>query len=191
MAEPAGSAPSARRPARHASPARAPRTARVPAGAAAIACLALAFTIRFPPGPVLVWNASASSPVGLYWVARGGDLRAGDRVVALPPPGALRMAAKRGYLPAGVPLVKHVAAAAGARVCATGRLVTVDGAPAATRRPRDPSGRLMPWWTGCRRLGRGELLLLSPGRPDAFDGRYFGVTLPGEIVGKARLLWAA
>jgi type IV secretory pathway protease TraF len=46
-------------------------------------------------------------------------------------------------------------------------------------------------WTGCRRLGPGELFLLSPGKPDAFDGRYFGVTLPGEILGRARLLWAA
>jgi type IV secretory pathway protease TraF len=101
------------------------------------------------------------------------------------------MAAKRTYLPLGVPLVKRVAAVAGDRVGATGRLLFVDGAPAATRRSRDPSGRTMPWWTGCRRLGPGELFLLSPGKPDAFDGRYFGVTLAGEILGRARLLWAA
>jgi conjugative transfer signal peptidase TraF len=161
------------------------------AGAALAAALGLAGTLLGPVPRLLVWNASPSSPVGLYWVARTGEPRPGDRVVAWPPAWAGRIAAKRTYLPLGVPLVKQVAAVAGARVCATGRLLFVEGAPAATRRSRDPSGRTMPWWTGCRRLGPGELFLLSPGRPDAFDGRYFGVTVPGEILGRARLLWAA
>jgi type IV secretory pathway protease TraF len=48
----------------------------------------------------------------------------------------------------------------------------------------------MPWWSGCRRLERGELFLLSPAGPLAFDGRYFGVTRPLELIGKAHLLWA-
>ena len=48
------------------------------------------------------------------------------------------------------------------------------------------------WADGSQRFdGPGELFLLSPGKPDAFDGRYFGVTVPGEILGRARLLWAA
>ena len=35
--------------------------------------------------PRLVWNASASVPVGLYDVERAGPLRAGELVVVTPP----------------------------------------------------------------------------------------------------------
>jgi type IV secretory pathway protease TraF len=38
-------------------------------------------------------------------------------------------------------------------------------------------------------LRSGELFLLTRGMPNAFDGRYFGVTRRDEFVGKARLLW--
>ena len=161
------------------------------AGGACVAALALTGTLLLPVTPILVWNASPSSPVGLYRVARTGSLSRGDMVVAWGPAWARRMAAERRYLPLRVPLVKMVAAVAGARICAKGSLLFVDGELAATRRSRDPSGRAMPWWTGCRSLRRGELFLLSPGSPEAFDGRYFGVTGQGQIVGKAGLLWGA
>ena len=173
--------------------ARPARRRPIPSLIAGGACVALALTgtLLLPVTPILVWNASPSSPVGLYRVARTGTLSRGDIVVAWGPPWARRMAAERRYLPLRVPLVKKVAAVAGARICAKGSLLFVDGKLAAKRRSSDPSGRAMPWWTGCRSLRRGELLLLSPGKPEAFDGRYFGVTGEGEIVGKARLLWGA
>ena len=37
--------------------------------------------------------------------------------------------AARGYVPRGVPLLKPVAAVAGARVCRSGLAVTIDGVP--------------------------------------------------------------
>jgi len=111
-------------------------------------------------------------------------------VVAWAPGWARRLAAARGYLPATVPLVKPVAAAAGDRVCAKGSRILVNGHVAAVRRLHDMKGRPMPWWHGCRRLPRGELFLLSAGVGGAFDGRYFGVTRAGELIGRARLLWA-
>jgi type IV secretory pathway protease TraF len=110
-------------------------------------------------------------------------------VVAWLPASMRRLAAKRSYLPFDVPLVKPVAASAGARVCAKGAYVLVDGRLAAVRRALDRSGRLLPWWSGCRLLGEGELFLLSTSATDAFDGRYFGVTRAKELVGKARLVW--
>jgi type IV secretory pathway protease TraF len=33
-----------------------------------------------------------------------------------------------------------------------------------------------------------QLFLLMPGSPASFDGRYFGVSEGGEVVGKAQLL---
>jgi type IV secretory pathway protease TraF len=88
-----------------------------------------------------------------------------------------------------VPLVKRAAAVAGDRVCARQRRIFINGKSVALRRARDPSGRPMPWWSGCARLQDGELFLLSAAGPLAFDGRYFGVTRASEVIGRARLLW--
>jgi conjugative transfer signal peptidase TraF len=151
--------------------------------------VALACTLVWPPGPVLIWNVTASSRVGLYAIAPADDLHVGDTVIAWAPDAPRRLAAARHYLPADVPLVKRVSAVAGDRVCATGAAISVNGRVAALRRSRDPSGRPMPWWAGCLLLGPGELLLLSPARPLAFDGRYFGVSRPAQIIGRAMLLW--
>ena len=156
--------------------------------AALIVCAAVALSLFLSPRPLLVWNASPSSPLGLYAVT-SASVRAGDMVVAWPPPAYRRMAAGRSYLPFHVLLVKRVAAIAGDRVCARRERILINGRPVALRRVRDPSGRAMPWWSGCRRLERGELFLLSAAGPLAFDGRYFGVTGASDLVGRARLLW--
>lgn len=168
--------------------ARRSRLRRRAALAAAVVA-ALAATVVAPPAPRLLWNASASAPLGLYWVRPDASLAVGDMVVAHAPARARALAARRGYLPLGVPLVKRVAAAQGSVVCARADLLSVDRKPLALRRRADRTGRPLPWWEGCRILGEGELLLLMAERPDSFDARYFGVTEPGEVVGKAVLLW--
>ena len=169
---------------------RASRVRTLTAAGAATAVTALVATLLWPPGPSLVWNASASSPVGLYHVGPAGEVRPGDMVVAWPPEGARRLGAERHYLPRNVPLVKRVAATAGDRVCAVGEAVFVNGRLETLRRAEDPSGRPMPWWIGCKDIAEGELLLLTPDVPDAFDGRYFGVTRSDHVVGRARLIWS-
>jgi conjugative transfer signal peptidase TraF len=150
---------------------------------------ALLASLLWPAPPLLLWNASGSSPVGLYSVTAATP-RVGEMAVAWAPPAARQIAAARSYLPLRVPLVKRVAAVRGDRVCARGNRLFVNGRFAAVRRSSDPSGRAMPWWSGCVRLGRGDLLLLSADRALAFDGRYFGVTRASDVIGKAELLWA-
>lgn len=157
-------------------------------GLGAGACIALLASIARPPSPLLVWNASASSPTGLYLV-RPGVPRPGSIAIAWPPRDVRVLADRRDYLPAGVPLVKHVAAGAGSFVCATADQVTVDGHPLAIRKPADRARRPLPWWRGCRLLGPGDLFLLSPIGADSFDGRYFGPTRVGEVIGEGLLLW--
>ena len=158
-------------------------------GLIAIAAAPVAATAFWKAPTLLVWNASASAPLGLYRVEPHAPVRRGDMVVAWLPQGARLLAASRHYLPANVPLVKRITAVEGDRVCARNNRILINGRLVATRRARDPSGRAMPWWSGCARLGRGDLFLLSPAGPLAFDGRYFGVTRAPDLVGKARLLW--
>ena len=150
---------------------------------------ALAATIVLPPRPLLVWNATASAPVGLYRVD-DTDLATGDMVIAWPPAGAHDFAARRHYLPANVPLVKRVAAEPGDTICALGQEIFVNGRWVAERLIRDGAGRPMPWWAGCVPLRHGTMFLLMADSPASFDGRYFGPTSRNEIVGKASLLWA-
>jgi conjugative transfer signal peptidase TraF len=149
----------------------------------------VASSLIWKPPVLLVWNASASAPIGLYRVQPHATVRRGDMVVAWTPGPSRALAAARHYLPANIPLVKRVAAADGDSVCAAGRTVRINGRRAATRQNSDSAGRPMPRWSSCRTLARGEYLLLMDS-PRSFDGRYFGLTRAGDLVGKAVLLWA-
>ncbi|MBO9623943.1 MAG: S26 family signal peptidase [Sphingomonas sp.] len=151
---------------------------------------ALGATIALPPAPRLVWNASPSAPLGLYRVTPPARLASGDMVVAWLPAPARALAARRRYLPANVPAVKRIAAIVGARVCAIGATIRINGEVVATRLKADRLGRTLPWWHGCRTLHAGELLLLNPASASSFDGRYFGTSRDRDILGKAELLWA-
>lgn len=139
------------------------------------------------PQPRLIWNASASMPLGLYHVDVGRTPATGDLVLAEPPDEVAALLAARGYLPRGVPLLKRVVAAEGALVCRTGSFVTIDGIGAVRARANDRAGRPLPRWLGCRRLQRGEYFLLGAAS-DSFDSRYFGPLPAGAVIGTARPL---
>lgn len=146
-------------------------------------------TIAMPPRPRLVWNASASAPLGLYGITYSSTIRRGSTVLAWLPADMRALAATRRYLPRNVPLIKSVAALAGDEVCALGHTIFVDGEPVAMRRERDFAGRMLPKWEGCHRLRDGEFFLLMRGSAASFDGRYFGVTQRSDVIGKAHLIW--
>jgi conjugative transfer signal peptidase TraF len=154
-----------------------------------IGCASLLATIAMPPSPLLLWNMTASAPLGLYRVWPGEAAGKGDLVVASLPLSVRALAAERDYLPIHVPLVKRVAAAQGDTVCALGQEVFVNGQWITERSVRDSRGRPIPYWNGCRMLGRQELFLLMADRKASFDGRYFGVTAPADVIGRAQLIW--
>ncbi|MDO7843571.1 S26 family signal peptidase [Sphingomonas immobilis] len=155
----------------------------------AFGCACVGATIAAPPLPRLVWNASASAPLGLYAVAPGAPIMRGEMVIARVPKDVRDLAARRHYIPANVPLVKRVAAVSGDVVCATGPEIRVNQAVVATRLTHDRSGRALPWWRGCQTLRGDTVLLLMTTRADSFDGRYFGPTAPQDVLGKATPLW--
>jgi len=157
-------------------------------GITVLACVSLATIHVVDPPPRLVWNASASAPVGLYWVRRDKHIQLGDLVLARLPDTARALAAERSYLPSNTPGVKRVAALTGDVVCVRNGLVLVNEGVAARALNKDSSGReLTPWW-GCRALEPGEVLLLNEA-PGSFDGRYFGPSRGRDIIGKLVPLW--
>jgi len=145
-------------------------------------------TILFQPRPRVVWNASASAPIGLYWISAPHDLVAGDMVIAWVPAELRKLAAMRRYIPVNVPLVKRVAAAPGDQVCAQGNQIYINGSWVADRLPLDRRGRPMPWWEGCFQLRDGAVFLLMDD-PASFDGRYLGPTDRQDVIGRAKALW--
>lgn len=165
------------------------RTLARRAAAVAIGSIIVLGSAALPPAPRLLWNASASAPIGLYSVSPSASASPGDMVVARVPEPYRRLAATRRYLPMNVPLVKRVAAFAGDEVCALGLDIFVNGRWTAQRLMADGAGRPMPMWSGCVRM-RGDQRFLLMDAPASFDGRYFGVTEGADIIGKARLLWA-
>jgi conjugative transfer signal peptidase TraF len=159
-------------------------------GVLAVAALGIGLT-AVPPlnSPLLVWNASASVPIGLYAIERSTSVRVADLVVARPPESLANFLADRGYLPRGVPLLKHVSALSGQSVCRNGFAVTIDGAAIGEARERDSRGRPLPSWQGCRFVSAVEVFLMNPRSADSFDGRYFGALPASSVIGRAIPLW--
>jgi conjugative transfer signal peptidase TraF len=162
---------------------RAWLAAAAPLAAAVGAGLALA-----PRPPIVLWNATASAPLGLYRLSSVRAPRVGDWVALRPPRPLAAWLAAYGYLPLHVPLLKRVAAVGGQRVCRLGDQLTVDGRAAARTRARDRRGRSLPAWGGCRELGADEIFLLNA-PPDSLDGRYFGPSRTGDLLARATPLW--
>ena len=100
--------------------------------------------------PWLIWNASASVPSGLYAIHTAGALRVGELVIIKRPEPLASFLADGGYLPRGVPLMKHVAALPGQSVCRNGLTVSVDSVTVGEARERDSRSRPLPAWQGCR-----------------------------------------
>ncbi|AKH43747.1 MAG: conjugal transfer protein [Novosphingobium sp.] len=137
------------------------------------------------PRPRVLWNASASAPIGFYRIHADDDPPSGALVAVTPPRPWARWIAERGYLPEGVPLLKHVEAKAGQRVCRIGNMVSVDRRPVAVALDRDSQGRPLPVWQGCHNLRSGEFLFMNPSVPDSLDGRYFGPLSATTLLGRA------
>ena len=148
----------------------------------------LALACRQQARPWLLWNATASAPIGLYAVQPDPRPKVGDLLVIRPDPALARWMVERRYIGHDVPLVKGAAAATGACVCRFGMAVTIDDQAAATALSSDHLGRALPVWSGCRALGPGQIFLLNAA-PASLDGRYFGPTPVTAVVGRAVPLW--
>ncbi len=167
------------------------RTKNDPLGLLATTATAttLMFLSALPHEPILIWNGTASAPVGLYLTVPPDTIRRGDLVLARPPVSAQRLAETRGYLGRNVPLIKHVVALQDDLVCADKLRVTINGRVSVIRLRLDTKGRPLEGWLGCKTLGPDDVFLLNRDVPASFDSRYFGPVSRQSITADLRPLW--
>lgn len=167
-----------------------------------VAALAAVIAGSIPTAPRLVWNASASVPIGYYTITPVDRLEVQDLVVVMPPEPFAGFMVARGYVGRDVPILKHVIGLPGQRVCREGAAITVDGRHLGEARERDSRGRDLPVWQGCRTIAEDEVFLMNPAVADSLDGRYFGPFPAAAVIGRAiplftdedgdgRLVWRA
>ena len=155
----------------------------------ALGALALLAPWLVDLSPIVVWNATASAPIGLYAVVRPRPLQIGDLVLLRLDADTAALFAARGYLPEGVPLLKHIRAVAGMLVCAHHGALYVAGEHVADTLAVDGAGRTLDAWRGCRTLRADEILVLNGDAPASLDGRYLGPSPISAVVGRAIPIW--
>lgn len=151
---------------------------------------ALAASSFIRPVPLVIYNASASAPLGFYRVLPSNLLRHGDLVLVKTPESVRGLAAERHYLPLDVNLVKRIAALQGDRICAINGVVSIDGKHVVTQLRADSAGRQLPHWSGCQVLSADEVFLLMESVPDSFDSRYFGPVSVDSVLGRLVPIWS-
>ena len=153
---------------------------------AAIPVLALAIASSVSLPKKLIYNASASAPIGFYWIDQR-PIQRGDYVFVRVPDRIRNLVIERGYLQPDVPLLKRVAGVDGDRICRQSDEISVNGSVVASAKRRDGQGREMPDWHGCHILSEQTVFLLQD-HPQSFDGRYFGPVDRRLVIGRAAML---
>ncbi|WP_334149197.1 S26 family signal peptidase [Hyphomicrobium sp.] len=155
----------------------------------ALAVLGIATASAVETPTKLIWNATASAPVGFYTVEPADRIAVPELVAVMLPERLAAFMVGRGYVGRGVPLLKRVVGLPGQRVCRTGPAITVDGIEMAEALERDRIGRDLPVWQGCRTVAPGEIFLMNWEVRDSLDGRYFGPIPASSVIGRAVPLW--
>lgn len=164
---------------------RKPSSRRTMIVIALVLCFATLWVavIAVKPLPLMIWNASDSVPIGLYFVSKRQP-KIGEIAVIGPTDWVRLYASSRGYLPENVWLLKPVFASSNRVVCRFGKYIFVGGILVAKAKTFDRNHRLLPVWKGCRALKSDEIFVLA--KPShSFDSRYFGPVNRGQIIGTA------
>ncbi|WP_163268357.1 S26 family signal peptidase [Chelativorans alearense] len=148
------------------------------------AAMGVAAAAVIPISLKLVWNVSASAPIGLYRIEPAEHLEVPDLVAVMLPAPLEDFMVERGYIGRDVPILKHILGLSGQRVCRTGHVITVDGIAMGYARDRDRLDRPLPVWSGCRVVAADELFLMNWQASDSFDGRYFGPLPAATVIGR-------
>ena len=153
---------------------------------AASGVLVLLTTILWEPQKRLIWNRTASAPIGLYWL--NNDPIARDCwVIVSAKSEASVWAQKNGFVGRNWPLIKRVFGIPSDQICRSKNAVFVNDVHVADTKNFARNGLRLPHWQGCFELKTDEYFLLNE-HPDSLDGRYFGATKASDLEGTARLI---
>lgn len=141
----------------------------------------------FEPQYRLIWNRTASAPIGLYWLNDTPISRGNWGVVSAKSDDAM-WAERQGYVGKDWPLLKQIMAVSGDEICRVDGVISVNGMTIGTAKTFDSRGQPLPIWKGCKVLSEAEVFLMNS-HPDSLDGRYFGATDLGDLDGVASLIW--
>ncbi|WP_048649047.1 S26 family signal peptidase [Nitratireductor soli] len=155
----------------------------------ALAVLTIGATSAIDAPTKLIWNGTASAPIGFYTVEAAERIDVPELVAIMPPEPLAAFMVERGYVGHGVPLLKRVLGLPGQRVCRASRTITVDGIEMGEALDHDRIGRNLPVWQGCRVVGDDQLFLMNWEVSDSLDGRYFGLIPASSVIGRALPLW--
>ena len=154
-----------------------------------LAVIGIAATSAADMPTKLLWNATASAPVGFYSIEPADRIEVPELVAVMPPEPLAGFMIGRGYVGRGVPLLKRVVGLPGQQVCRIGRDILIDGTAIGSALARDRLGRELPVWQGCRVIADGQLFLMNWDVPDSLDGRDFGPIPASSVIGRALPLW--
>nr|WP_083332539.1 S26 family signal peptidase [Hyphomonas sp. Mor2] len=140
-------------------------------------------SIIWNPQKRLIWNRTASAPIGLYWL-NDDPYEKGDWVIVSASSAAAKWAQRQGFVGQDWPLLKRVAAISGDEICRHSASVSINNHAVASAKNHDNRGRELPVWSGCVTLKAHEVFLLNE-HPDSLDGRYFGPTQKADLMGRA------
>lgn len=148
-------------------------------------CLSL-FGIVFSPTERLLWNRTASAPMGLYWLNDKPFTLGRWVVVSAKSPEAI-WANQRGFVGKDWPLLKRIAGMPGDEICRVDGRIQINQIPHGTVKQTDSFGQELPSWDGCIHLDESQVFLMNR-HPDSLDGRYFGPTNLSDIQSTAQLI---
>ena len=130
----------------------------------------------------LVYNSTASVPVGWYLLITPNDISKGDMVVFTLPEKMQVLAEERGWLPRNTKLLKRVGAIAGEIYGVNqSQQFYVGGVYCGQARSVDGKGRKMPSLSHGGHIVEKDSFLPVGDNPKSFDGRYYG-TVPLSCV---------
>jgi conjugative transfer signal peptidase TraF len=136
----------------------------------------------------LIYNATNSMPLGLYWLAPAPSPGRGAVVAFSVPPNVQDLVHERRYLPENALLLKPVVALAGDDVCTRDGILKVNGASLGQVLERDSAARALPQSDFCGALPDGEIFVASA-HPQSFDSRTFGSIPVVAVRGVVKALW--
>lgn len=142
-------------------------------------------------GVPIVINPTVSEPMGFYRVVNHAapEYRRGMVVVFPVPTPFQSLVYGRGWLKAGVPLMKNIGALAGDQVCVREDHFEVNGQNLGPVATVDRTGAPLPRLRGCFQIADGYFFPMSRYHERSFDGRYIGAQPLSAITGEASPLW--